>query len=196
MSTTRIWIAGAVFAAVGAAVLLPYTSGAGENKALRDGIDKIAAALQKGDTDAAKKEADALAKKTEELVEMMDLFKPRKKDGFGIGPTPGAVAQDGIEQMIQHLQRDVPPAATLKKNSAALEQMAYRTAAMALITHAKPVQKAATGAGRKEWNDWANDMFDGSLKLAAAAKALGAQDVKTAAVKVNNSCNACHSKHR
>ncbi|MCS7044838.1 MAG: cytochrome c [Gemmataceae bacterium] len=195
-SSARFWLAGTLVAAVGIAGLMVATISAGDSKALASEIDKIAAALKKGDKEGAAKEAEALAKKIEEVAEAMDLLKPRKKGGLGVGDKPGAVAQDGIEQMLIAIGRDAPAAGTLKKNAEALEQMAYRIGAIGLVTHAKPIQKAATGANRKEWNGWSNDMVEGSAKLAAAAKALGPQEVKTAAAKINAACNACHSKYR
>jgi cytochrome c556 len=39
-------------------------------------------------------------------------------------------------------------------------------------------------------------MEEGALELAKAAQAKGAQDVKTAAAKVNAACNNCHAVYR
>ena len=189
MSRTRLGLGSIVLAGLVSAVVLSQ-SGAGENKALRDGVDKVAASIQKGDKDAAKKDAEAIAKKIEDLADLMDLFKPTKKGGIGFDD------KTGIEQMLQGLGRDAPSGASLKKNAEGLQKMAYRTAAMALITHERPVSKASSGGARKEWNGWSDDIVEGSIKLAAAAKAMGAADVKTAAAKINAACNSCHSKHR
>lgn len=195
MSKLRIWIAGAIAATVGGAILLTGATGAGENKEIRDGIDKIATTLQKGDKDGAKKQADALAKKIDDLADAMDLFKPRKKNGFGVGKTPGAINPDGIEQMLLKIGRDAPAAGTLKKDGAALEEMGYRIAAMGLIAAAKGAPKTAKGTP-KDWNGWSNDTVKGGLDVAAAAKAKGGADVKSAASKLNNACNSCHTVFR
>ena len=45
------------------------------------------------------KQAETLAKKLDDIADAMDLFKPRKKNGFGVGKTPGAINPDGIEQI-------------------------------------------------------------------------------------------------
>jgi cytochrome c556 len=196
MRNARIWIAGALVTALVGAVVLSNTSRAGENKALLDSIDKIAETLKKGDKDGAKQQAEALAKKLEDLYEAMDLFKPRKKGGFGVGDKPGVVLPDGIEQMLIKIGRDAPAAGTLNKNSEALEQMGYRTAAIGLIALAKTPATDKGKQTRKDWTDWTNEMVDSGIALAAAAKAKGPQDVKTTAAKVNNSCNSCHSVFR
>src|SRR6266542_189731 len=128
MCKTRIWIGGATVAALAIALLLSGRSGAQDNKDMKDSVDKIAAALQKGDKEGAKKMAEALAKKTDDIADVMDLFKPRKKHGFGVGDKPGSADPDHIDQMYVKLSGPNPPAAnTLTKNAAALEQMAYRT---------------------------------------------------------------------
>jgi hypothetical protein len=198
MSKTRIWIGGMTVAAVGAAALmLSGPSGAGDAKALKGSIDQIAAALKKGDKAGAKSMADALAKKTEEIAEVMDLFKPRKKGGFGVGEKPGSVEPDHIDQLYVKLSGPNPPAAgTLTKNAAALEQMGYRTAAMALITLAKAPDKNQGKKTKKDWVAWATDMHDGALAMAAAAKSKNVADIKSSASKAYSACANCHAVFR
>ena len=196
MSKLRIWIAGAIAATVGGAILLTGATGAGENKEIRDGIDKIAATLQKGDKDGAKTQADALAKKIDDLADAMDLFKPRKKNGFGVGDKPGAINPDGIEQMLLKIGRDAPTAGTLKKDGAAYEQMGFRIAALGMIAAAKGAPKTGAKGNAKDWSGWANDTVAGGIALAEAAKSKGSADVKTASSKLNNACNSCHTVFR
>ena len=196
MSKTRIWIAGTMVAAVAGAIVLSGPSGAGENKEIRDGLDKIAATLQKGDKAGAKAQAEALAKKVDDIAEAMDLFKPRKKNGWGVGDKAGAVNPDGIEQMLLKIGRDAPAAGTLNKENAAFEQMGYRIAALALLATAKAPEKDMGKKTRKDWMGWSNDTVDAGLAIAAAARAKGAQDVKSAASKANNACNSCHTVFR
>jgi hypothetical protein len=195
MTKARFWIAASILAALVAALWLSGTSTAGDSKALQDTIDKIAGALQKGDQEGAKKQAETLAKKLDDIAEAMDLFKPRKKNGFGVGKTPGAINPDGIEQMLLKIGRDAPAAGTLKKDGAALEEMGYRIAALGLIAAAKGAPKTAKGTP-KDWNGWSNDTVKGGLDVAAAAKAKGGADVKSAASKLNNACNSCHTVFR
>ncbi len=196
MTKARIWIAGTIVTAMASALLLSGISAAGDNKALKDSIDKIAAALQKGDKDGAKNQAEALAKKLEDVAEAMDLFKPRKKEGYGVGDKPGAVNPDGIEQMLLKVGRDAPAAGFLNKESAAMEQMGYRIAAMGLIASAKGPPKVGAKGTAKDWNGWSNETVAGGLAIAEAAKAKGGANVKTAATKLNNACNSCHTVFR
>lgn len=198
MSATRIWIAGAVIAAVAGAALLSGPSSAAQNKTLQDQVDKIAAVLQKGDKEGANKEAAVLGKKLneDEFAEAMGLFKPRKKGGFGMGDKPGSVNPDGIEQMLLKIARDAPTAGALKKDGEALEQMGYRIAALGMLAKAKGPPQVGGNKTLKDWTTWASDAVDGGLAVAAAAKAKGAQDVKSAASKLNSACNSCHTVFR
>lgn len=195
MNKAPVWFAAASLAALGA-FLLTGQSGAGDNKELQGSIDKVAAALQKGDKDGAKKQAEAVSKKIEELYEAMDLFKPRKKGGFGVGDKPGAINPDGIEQMLIKIGRDAPAKGTLNKDAAAYEQLGYRTAALGLIAHARTPAKDMGKKTRKDWMAWSDEMVDAGLMLAAAAKAKGPAEVKSAAAKLNNACNSCHTVFR
>lgn len=197
MSKNRIWIGGATVAALALALVLSGTSGAQDNKDLKESVDKIAAALQKGDKEGAKKLAEALAKKTEDIAEVMDLFKPRKKHGFGVGEPGSKIEPDHMDQMYVKLSGPNPPAAaTLTKNAAALEQMAYRTAAIGLISIAKAPEKNSGKKTRKDWITWSTDMNDGALALAAAAKAKNVADIKSAASKTYGACANCHGVFR
>src|SRR5262245_24992097 len=195
MTKARIWIAATIVTAVAGAFWLSSPSSAGDSKALKANIDKIADALKSGDKAGAGKQAEALAKKLDDIAEAMDLFKPRKKNGFGVGKTPGAINPDGIEQMLLKIGRDAPAAGTLKKDGAAFEEMGYRIAALGMIAAAKGAPKGAKGTP-KDWNGWSNDTVKGGLEIAAAAKAKGGADVKAAASKLNNACNSCHTVFR
>jgi hypothetical protein len=190
-----MWIAGLAVAALGA-FLVAQGSRGGENKEVATALDKIAEAHRKGGKDAAKQQGEALAKKTEELLEVMDMFAPRKRGGFGVGEKPNAIIPDGIEQMLIKIGRDAPAAGTLNKDSAAYEQMAYRTAAIAEVALAKAPAKDMGKKLKKDWISWSNDMRDAALELAAASKSKSGAAVKAAASKLNNSCNSCHSIYR
>ncbi|MCI0684408.1 MAG: hypothetical protein L0Y71_20040 [Gemmataceae bacterium] len=195
MYRAPVWFAAASVGAIGI-MLLAGQSGAGDNKELQDTIDKVAAALQKGDMAGAKKQAEAVSKKIEELYEAMDLFKPRKKGGYGVGDKPGAINPDGIEQMLIKIGRDAPAKGTLNKDSAAYEKLGYRTAALGLIALARTPPTDMGKKTRKDWMAWSDDMVKIGLQFAAAAKAKGPADVKTAAAKLNNACNSCHTVFR
>jgi cytochrome c556 len=125
---------------------------------------------------------------------IMVAFKPRTKDGFGLGATPGAILPDYIEKKIIDLATKRPlTAAVMGKEAAALEEMAYRTAAVGncIDVHApKAAAKAAT------WKGYTAEMRKGALELADAAKKKDANAVKAAANKLNASCTNCHSDFR
>jgi hypothetical protein len=183
---------GVAILAIGVWLFVAGQGGAAQDAALKDGVLKVAATLKKGDSAAADKQATDLAKKVEDLADLMELFKTRAKGGIGVGSKAGVVVPDGIETKLVAMGRDAPASSTLKKESAALEEMGYVVAAMANITKKKPVAKAKT----KEWNTWCEDMATAGLKLSAAAKSQGAADLKAAATKINASCNSCHSTYR
>jgi hypothetical protein len=183
------------------AVLLALASGVYlSSRALAQGknndVLKIAALIKKGDKEGAKAAAESLAKKVEEMEELMEVFKPRKKGGIGVGDKPGAITPDGIEQKLLALGRDAPSPTALGKEAAALEEMAYAIAAVAEVTKAKAPKQNMGKKTVKDWNTWSDDMREAAVKLAEASKAKGAQDVKTAASKLNASCTNCHSVFR
>ena len=68
--------------------------------------------------------------------------------------------------------------------------------AIGLIAAAKTPKTDKGKATVKGWMQANAEMLEGAQALAKAAQANGAADVKTAATKLNNACNACHSEHR
>jgi hypothetical protein len=187
-----LWSVGIGMLALGGVVLLADRGGAGEPNKYKASVLKIADAFKKGDKAGAEKEAAALAKKVDSLDELMELFKKRDKNGLGVGPKPGVVTPDGIEIKLVTMGRDAPTATALKKEAEALEEMGYAIAAMGAITK----HKAPTKGKAKHWMDLCDEMVTSGLKLSAGAKAKSSGDLKTAASKVNNSCNSCHSEYR
>ncbi len=131
------------------------------------------------------------------LEDALNFVRPRKKGGFGVGDTPGKIFPDGIERKLLILDRDAPTAATLKRELDSYKTMGYRTAAIAVVTHAwGEKDKRTLFRGRKkqkDWDTWTKDMYDASLALAKADSAAGVQN---AAKSLNASCNACHSVFR
>jgi hypothetical protein len=173
-------------------LLLLSEPGTAGGKDLKDSVLKIAAAVKKGDTSDADKQAAALAKKVDDLADAMDLFKKRDKGGIGVGSKAGVAVPDGIESKIQNLGKTAPSATTLKTEGGALEEMGFAITALGMVTKNKPAAKAKG----KDWTGWCDDIIDGGKKLSAAAKSQNAADLKTIADKINKSCNACHSTYR
>lgn len=200
MRQMRAWMVGGAILSVAVLAMVAGTGRAGDDeKAQQAEVLKIAGAL-KGKKDQGQAMAAALAKKLGKdignLEGIMHAFKPRKKNGFGVGKAPGAIVPDGIELKINTLQRDGITGTAMGKEAEALEEMAYHTAAIAEIT--KNVDRVDF-KGKKTQKDWvafSEKMAEGSYKLAEAAKGKAAADVKTAAKMINDACNACHSVFR
>lgn len=194
MARVRIWLCGVAITALGA--LLATRSGAGDDKTIKTELTKIAKALEKGNNDEATKLAQALVKKLdpdEGLHDVMHNFKPRSKKGWGVGSKPGVVTPDGIELKLLALGRDAPSGPTLKREREALEEMSYVIAAIGEVAYHYPPKKDAGKKTKKEWLNLSKEMRESSVGLAKAVKTGGGNDVKTAAAKLNNSCNNCHT---
>jgi hypothetical protein len=195
MSTkARIWLAGAAVVALITSLYQAGRGTAGEDAAIRDAIAKIAAAIEKGDDDTAKSEAKALAKKIEEIDVVMDLMKLRKKDGtggVGVGKKPGAIQPDGIDLKLQKIGRDAPGQATVNKEAAALEKLAYQVAAIAEVAINKPPKDKA-----KLWIGWAKDLRKAAPEFAKAAKSMSPAEIQKAATSMTRSCTSCHNEFK
>jgi len=196
MRQARLWLAGLALAGLGWMVIDTSGSRAGDDKAVRDGILKIAKALQKGDKAEATKLAQALLKKLdpdEGLHDVMHLFKPRSKKGMGVGTKAGTVTPDGIELKLLAIARDAPSAALLKREGDALEEMSYVVAAIAEVAQQKPPAKDSGKKTKRDWMTWSKDMQQGTIKLAEASRGRGGAEIKSAATKLNDSCANCHA---
>lgn len=183
---TKVRLATAVAGSVLVAGLVVFVGTAmAQEKA---SIAKIADAVKKGDMATAKKLAAAYAKKNSDVDELMTAFKPAKKGGLGVGDS-----EQGIEQTLNKVGRDAPSAAMMAKMGDAYAQMGYDIAALALITAELGPDRDQGKKTKKAWQEWAEGMVDAGK---AVASAKSAADLKTAASKVNNNCNSCHSTFR
>ncbi len=195
----RMGAAGVALAAMsvlvlhGAASSAGDESSAGDDKVAREGVLKIAAALQKGDDAGAKSQAAALAKKLERLEEAMDLFKLRSKKGLGVGSKPGVFNPDGIEMQLIKIENKIPSPGNLAKQAEALEQMSYVVGALAEIARAKPPERDLGKKTKKVWMEYVGEMREGADKLAAAVKVKSADKMKAALTQLNASCTNCHA---
>jgi hypothetical protein len=161
-----------------------------DNKALKDGVRKVAEAFKKGDSAEAKKLAEAVAKKAESAEEIMNLFQRRKSGGYGVGKE-GLVTPDSIDGQLSALGRDAPTAALAKKAGEAFEEMGYLTAAICEVTLAKVPATDKGKKTKKAWIQFTTESRDAALDFAKAAKN-GAQDIHKASKKVYAACSACH----
>jgi hypothetical protein len=194
----RVLTTGALGLALGIGLLVTDAAGAADEKEIRAAVQQIADAIAKKDDAGARKQAEGLAKKVEEIYEVMDLMALRKgaKGGLGIGPKPGAVTPDGIERKFIELSKKPLPQGQLDKEAADLARAAYIAAAIAEVAHAKVPARDDGMKKRKDWLQWSKDMREGAARLAETAQTKKAADVKAAAVKLNSACNECHGVFR
>jgi hypothetical protein len=141
-------------------------------------------------------DAKALAKKhTTERV--MHLFKPRDKNGIGVGAKPyGAPIKDSIELTIIDLAKDdkkLPTKDIVSKLGPDIVTLAKQTQAIAEIN----AYQAPAPMGAKQpalWKQLNDDMKAGAADM--IAKSTDPVAVKAAAMKINNACVKCHETFR
>jgi hypothetical protein len=183
-------------------VLATNGTAADEDKEVRDGILKLADAEAKGDTDAAKKQAQAIAGKVEEIAPVMDLMKPRGDGGLGVGSAPGKITPDGIEKKLIAMAKDAGAMKSLTPQqmaaqAEALGRMGDAMAAIAEVAKLKcPVKKKEGQKDPKDWDRWTDEMQKGAREFAEAAKAKDAAKLRTVTLKLNSTCSDCHSVFR
>jgi hypothetical protein len=196
----RWWAVGGVTSALVAWSLILVANGtaADEDKEARDAILKLADVMAKGDQDAATKQAQAIAKKIDEVSTVMDLMKPRGDGGLGVG-TPGQFKHDGIEKELLELGKQKAPMtpAQMKEQGDALGRLGDHVAAIATVAKFKcPVQSKMGQKDPKDWKMWCDEMRQAALEFANAAKAKDAGKLKTVTLKLNSTCSSCHSVFR
>lgn len=196
----RVLVMGSAVLSLAMGLSAAGIGGAADDKAdLRTTVQKIADAIEKKDTNDAKKLAQEVAKNNE-LEDVMHLMSKRPPTGkgqaFGVGEKPGAINPDGIEAKIQNMGKRAQPQATIDKEAADLVKMAYRVAAISLVAQAKPPEKDEPKKKKKDWMEWTADMEKNALRLAVAAKAKKPAEIKNAVADLNSTCNACHGVFR
>lgn len=163
-----------------------------ENKTFQATL-KIADLMAGNKLDQAKTDAEALAKKVEDIEKVMDIMKLRNREGLGFGAKPIPGAADGLEARLINLGRRVT-AADLKNQGAELQRMCEIMAAVAEVAIAKAPTKKMGKKDPKEWLAWSKDMRDSSLALRDAIKSGKApNDIKELATKLNATCTDCHA---
>jgi len=154
-------------------------------------VKKLADQVSKQDWNNLSREGQKIAKKYEELNDVMGVFKPRRiqpgaagTSGIGVGNKPGVILPDGIEAKILDLTKRIRKG-DLDNNAADLKRMGEITAAVAGIALHKPSEKAmkAGAAGIKKWEEYSKEMHDASRELikSLGQKTPGAAQVKAAA---------------
>lgn len=150
-------------------LLTDREAGAADEDDPRLSVEAIAGHLAKGDAKAASQHANFLGKKADfnmrkmRLDEHHQLFAGRARGGLGVGG-PGAVRPDGIEAKIAFLAGERPlTARQLAQEKTALQEMAWRTAAIAEVTIA--ATPPAVRWRKPPWEVLSWDMRDQALKL-------------------------------
>jgi len=191
-------VVGAVASALVAWSLIQVTIGtaADEDQELKANILKLADVMAQKDMDAAKKQAQTIAAKVDEVEPVMDLMKPRGDGGLGVG-TAGKVTPDGIEKKLLAMGKTPLSAPQAKDQGEALARAGYEVAAIAEVAKNKcPVKKKEGQKDPKDWAQWCDDMRQAALDFSDAAKAKDAGRLKAATSKLNSTCSNCHSVFR
>jgi hypothetical protein len=169
-----------------------------QEKGIRETIDKMAQLASK-DPAALRKEATEVAKGLENIGELMKLFQKRTtsgKGGWGLGPKPTGMADDGIEARLQNLGRRPLAKDQLNQDAEILLQMANRTTVIAEIALAKAPTKKEGDKDPKDWKKYAEEMIKSAQDLSKAISAKEPGDLKKAAFNLNAACTNCHEKFR
>lgn len=161
---------------------------------LKKSVGQIAAALRKGDDKTAQKLAETVAKGQEkgDVYYLQLLFKPRDKEGFGVGEEQVKIIPDGIELKLRALTRFGIKEDRLKAETDALTQMAYHTAAIARVC-GEVAKEGQNGASMQQLY---KDMETKAVGLAAEVKKGDPADVKWAAITLERTCENCHRGNR
>ncbi len=184
----RACVGAALITAVSALFYVSALNSAEEKISLQESILRIAAALERGDVADARSRAGALAPKVE-VDELFRLMAPRRSRGLGVARKPRP-RPDSIEMMLNKLGRDPLNQATVEREAEDLETMAYRVAAIAEVTLLKSVK----GIPQANWAKFSNDLRAAAPGLAKAARTRNPNEIQNAVVRINASCNDCHSE--
>src|SRR5262245_36113824 len=130
---------GAAAAVAACGLLLAPAQGQNTDNEFAKPVRELAGKVGKGQD--VKKDAEGLAKKMDELHEVMHLYKLRSAKGMGVGDKPGGLDPDGIEKQIQKLAKDGISQPLLTKYAKELEQMGWDAAALAELTLPLPTKK-------------------------------------------------------
>jgi hypothetical protein len=167
---------------------------------LRDAAIKLADAANAKRFDDVKKDAEGLAAlKPDPAAQPGKLFVPKDFEvedlmrPFALESLGG----QGFEKRIISLTKRPLPTAQMNKESEELALMGYKAAMIGQIARTHDPEKEPRAAkDQKEWESLSADMYDAAMEFATAAKAKDPKALKTAAVKLNNNCSACHKKFR
>jgi hypothetical protein len=156
--------------------------------AARDALHKL---VQMRDADQAR-EAARVAR-TYPIDEIMIHYKPRSRDGWGVGVQPASIVPDSIELKIMQLARKPYPPDGLTKERTALIEMGKRVKAICEVTY-----HYGTTVGKADpvrWKLHTHECKEGAIELIKALEKTtpNPNEVQGAAKKINTACINCHS---
>jgi HEAT repeat protein len=154
---------------------------------LRDRIRRLGELIARDDKRAVHQLATEIAHDYR-YENLMQLFLPRKKDGLGVGLTPGAIKPDGIEAMLHAMQKQVPPDLDLES----LRTMGYQLVAIAEVLNAIGAPSRSPEPGP---STHAAHFLKATRDLARVAKDDDVFKFSEAAERVNQKCLACHEHY-
>jgi len=178
-------------------------------KKAKEGVLKIAKALEENKKDVATKEAGEMVKSLKDskgepldLAELaMNVMKLRSDDGFGFGPKPGKDPKtDGIEDKLKELvDKELTKDDLTAQYYDDLATMGYAIAAVAHVAQAKGMpadvkKKDPKKFTKEEWKKWSEALSKEGLALADLAKSKKATplEIQAAAKRLNDTCTNCH----
>jgi len=140
-------------------------------------------------------QAEAVAKKYDELLPIMRQMKPVDKGGMKIGG-PGPFGDDGIEVGLLKLASDPPAAGAIAAKAKDLQRAADVVRGIAEVVPSYGDRWAKNATDQSKWASYSNDMKKAADDLRTAIQAGNANAFKKALNSLNKSCNDCHAKFR
>jgi hypothetical protein len=132
---------------------------------------------------------------------LMLAFEMKDKGGDGIDPALQISkrlegSQNGSENLFNFLARKAPKADDLGKAARELELLSYWTAVAGEVTLELKPKKKAEGDNGQVWEKTSIQMRDAAVELALAANRKDGEGVSQAALRLQDSCLACHRLYR
>jgi hypothetical protein len=163
-----------------------------EKKAGQEAVLKLVEAMKNGG--GVQDQIAAITKKFDELEPLMWVYKPRKKGGIGMGQGGGDDIEIAIGKIGGPKFRMTPQKLATMKGD--LIKVGELSKAIASISEQ---DKYVQQYGKKDpakWKNYTKEMKKSAEEMIKAAKSDNANEVKTAARKLSDSCTSCHSVFR
>jgi hypothetical protein len=169
-----------------------------KEKGSMEAATKLAASLRTLKPGGAGKTSHDLGQYLDDLGELMNAYRTKKKGGEGLPTTlqttaPLKTSKNGIEEKLVYLNRKKMAKPALAKEADELALLGYKFAADGALT---ATFAKAQPKGAKEWRELSVAMRDGGIALAEAARKKDADGVFRAANILDSACTRCHNEFR